>query len=83
MNPLLHSFLGNAYLNEGRLDESIASSRAAVKLSPAMIHVHGLIGDALFLKEKNYKARPSRVQERAYRSRAVSRAVDDPLRDGE
>ena len=55
MNALLHSYLGNVYLNAGRLDESIGSSRAALRLSPAMIHVHGLIGDALFLKG-DYKA---------------------------
>ena len=45
-----HATLGGAYLEAGRLDESIASNRAAMKLSPEYVARHAQIGDAFLLK---------------------------------
>jgi adenylate cyclase len=50
MDPNAHEALAWSYGMSGRLDESIASARAALTLSPHMIEAHYDIGAALLLK---------------------------------
>jgi TolB-like protein len=50
MDPWNHRNLGVAFLYAGRLDDAIASSRAALKLSPEMAGAHGQIGVSFLLK---------------------------------
>jgi adenylate cyclase len=50
VNPSGHNNLGADYFYAGRLDEAIASWRAAQRLAPGRIGLHSNIGEALMLK---------------------------------
>ena len=50
LDPWSQASLSYSYLIAGRLDEAIASARAALKLSPELLGGHSLIGEALLLK---------------------------------
>ena len=50
VSPAGHGNLGQSYLNGGRLDESIATSRTALSLSPGYAGAQYNIGVALLLK---------------------------------
>jgi TolB-like protein/tetratricopeptide (TPR) repeat protein len=47
LNPLIHANLGWAYVSGGRWDEAITAFRAALKLSPRVIHAQVGIGVTL------------------------------------
>jgi tetratricopeptide (TPR) repeat protein len=49
-NPSAHALLGTVYLNAGRIDESIASLREALRQSPGFVTANVALGDALIAK---------------------------------
>ncbi len=49
LNPGTHFYLGRAYLQAGRLEDAIASFRAALQLDPAQLFPRSFVGDALLL----------------------------------
>ena len=50
LDPSAHGGLGAEYFEAGRFDDSVASLRIALKLSPAKLSTHALMGDALLYK---------------------------------
>jgi TolB-like protein/Flp pilus assembly protein TadD len=75
VNSVVHAGLGQDYLSAGRLDESIASYRTALSISPTREFSHYAIAAALMLKGQPERALAELEQESGEEWRLIGQAL--------